>query len=250
MLFGLACHSYDYDGWMSRNDDKESQVTSPPEVLRDWFRHHPVAVLGDLRRVLRASGRTVFRALKEVGYHSSYSHAGRHYTLRGIPAFDPRGLWFHRDVGFSELGTLRATVEHMVKTAPAGLTHEELKAVLRLRVHDTLRELVQSGVVAREQVDALYVYMDTVPEVAEVQLAARQQRPAASAEAPLPLLDSARVIDVLLTVIRDPRTNPLSVAAVLRARGFGVTNTQVEEVFTRYELQKKRALSPSRRSRH
>lgn len=236
---------------MSRNNDKRPLATPSPDALHEWFRHRPVAELGELCRALGASSRTVFRALKKVGYYSSYSHAGRHYTLRDIPAFDALGLWFHRDVGFSRFGTLRTTVEYMVKEAPAGLTHEELKTALRLRVHDTLRDLVRSGLLARERVDALYVYLDTVPEVAEVQSATRRQQAAAPVDAaPRPPLDTARVIDVLLMVIRDPKASPSNIAANLGARGLLMSDAQVEEVFTRYELRKKRGRSRSRRSRH
>ncbi|MBF8288968.1 MAG: hypothetical protein HW381_2076, partial [Candidatus Rokubacteria bacterium] len=116
------------------------------QVLVPLFRRTPVALLDQLRRALKTTSRTtVFRALTAVGYLTSYSHAGRYYTLKRIPAFDVRGLWVFRDVRFSVHGTLRATVERMVKQAPAGHTHEELQAILGLRVHDPLRGLVAPG---------------------------------------------------------------------------------------------------------
>lgn len=232
---------------MSPNHDKEALGT-----LVEWFRRHTVADLAALCRVLHASGRTVFRALKKVGYHSSYSHAGRYYTLKGIPRFDVQGLWFDRDVGFSVHGTLRTTVELLVKQALAGYTHEELRAILRLRVHNTLWSLVEAGRVARARVQSLYVYVSPVPDVAQAQLAKRKALAAQPTEAtPPPPLDSARVIDVLLAVIRAPRASAQKVATNLRAHahGLGVTDEQVEAVFARYELGKKTAHSRSRRSR-
>jgi len=66
--------------------------------------------LNDLRAALGTTSRTtIFRILKGVGYFTSYSHAGRYYTLRRIPKFDRWGLWAWRDVRFSSHGTLRAT---------------------------------------------------------------------------------------------------------------------------------------------
>jgi hypothetical protein len=59
-------------------------------------------------------------------------------------------------------------------------------------------------------------------------------------------LSMSMVIDVLLTVIREPRAGAVKVAASLRERGLGVTDAQVEEVFRRYELEKKTARSRSR----
>jgi hypothetical protein len=238
---------------MSREyDNKANGAPGPLEVLRMRFQRHPVAELSELSRTLRCSGRTVFRALNQIGYHSSFSHHGRYYTLVDIPRFDARGLWFYEDVGFSADGTLRATVERLVKQAAAGHTHEELQATLRLRVHDTLLDLVEDHRIARERVDAVYVYLDVRPRAAKHQRAKQQEQldQAHAAEAPPPPLDSARVIDVLLAVIRKPRASAVQVVAALRQRGLAITETEVKEVFGRYELEKKTARSRLRRSRH
>ncbi|HJW76629.1 MAG TPA: hypothetical protein VJ787_13355 [Thermoleophilia bacterium] len=54
---------------------------------------------------------------------------------------------------------MRATVEALVQQSAAGFTHEELSRLLRLRVHDPLRSLVQAGRLGRERVEALYAYV-------------------------------------------------------------------------------------------
>ena len=68
----------------------------------------------DMHRLQGASGgrsrRSLFRDLARVGYLSSYTHAGRYYTLKEIPVFDEHGLWFYQGIGFSHAGTLKATV--------------------------------------------------------------------------------------------------------------------------------------------
>lgn len=216
-------------------------------ALKSLFQRKAVVTLKDLRRSLRASSRTtVLGALERAGYTSSYSHAGRYYTLLGIPRFDTKGLWFYQDVGFSVYGTLRATLERLIREAPAGHTHEELQAILRLRVHDTLRDLVEARRIARETVAALYVYLEVDPAGAKAQLARRLEVEKAHEAISQPPLDSARVIDVLLAVIREPRAGAVKVAAALRERGLGVKDAQVEEVFRRYELEKKTARSRSR----
>jgi hypothetical protein len=220
-------------------------------LLEELFRRTPIALLNQLRRALKTTSRTtVFRALRGVGYLTSYSHAGRYYTLKRLAQFDAQGLWFFRDVRFSVHGTLRATVEFMVKHAAAGHTHEELQAILGLRGHDTLRSLVEAGRMARARVQALYVYVDSASEVAAAQLARRRElEGAAAAAAAGPTLDPARVIDVLLAVIRAPRASAHEIAGALRARGLAVSDAQVENVFARYDLEKKTARARSRRSR-
>jgi hypothetical protein len=192
---------------------------------------------------------------------SSYSHAGKYYTLNHIPMFDRRGLWFHGEVRFSKHGTLRRTVVVLVTEASAGHTHEELAVVLGLRVHDTLRSLVETSEIGRVHIGVAYIYVAADPTRASEQLsqrealratkAATQQRasavPLAASSAP----DLARVIDVLVAVIHAPRDDAHTIAARLRAEGLVVTNEQVEAVFEQYELAvKKTARSRSRRSRH
>ena len=114
------------------------------EAVQRLFRRKPVAILDQLQRALGSSERTVFRVLDRVGYVTSYSHAGRYYTLKSIPAFDEHGLWFYGEVRFSARGTLRATLGFLIREAPGGHTHEEVAALVGLRVHNTLTRLVET----------------------------------------------------------------------------------------------------------
>lgn len=224
------------------------------ECLERLFQRRPMAVLGQLRRALGASASTVFRVLARVGYLTSYSHAGKYYTLRSVPSFDTHGLWFCGEIRFSTQGTLRATLVFLVRQAPAGHTHEELEALVGLRVHDTLRSLVETHQLGREQVAAVYVYVDTDPRRAAVQLDGRRATmvpkisPPRSAE-PQGGLDLARMVEVLLAVIHHPRHDVDRLVAHLGAKGIVVTAEEVQEVFTRYHVKKKTAGSRSRRSR-
>ena len=98
---------------------------------------------------------SIFRRLKEIGYLSSYTHAGRYYTLPHIPHFDKFGLWFHQGVGFSQAGSLKATIAILVDASPAGLTHVELTDILRVRVHNTLLALVRETRIGRQKIDKM-----------------------------------------------------------------------------------------------
>jgi hypothetical protein len=232
-------------------------MTNPPQdpkvrVLERLLRRKPIATLAEMQRSLGSSTRTVLRALKRTGYLTSYSHAGRYYTLSRLPKFDAAGLWFFGEIRFSRHRTLRATVVVLVKQSPAGHTHEELEVLLRLRVHDTLRSLVKDKDLARERVTDVYVYLHPDRRVAAAQLTRRREMAVPSV--PLPPaatgpLDPARVIDVLVAVIHSPKEDAHAIAEHLRARGVPITGEQVEGVFAAYGLEKKTARSRSRRSR-
>jgi hypothetical protein len=222
--------------------------THNPNVqrLEQFFRNHPIARLDELERLLGASGRTVFRTLRRMGYLSSYSHAGRYYTLARIPAFDANGIWQHSGVLFSRYGTLRKTAAHLVSTAPAGHTHPELQDRLRLRVYDTLADLVAAGEINRAKVAQLYLYVSAETKAAEAQITARKQL-IEQPPMPGPLPDAAIVIEVLLEVIHSREPDIASTAAHLRAQGKMIAPEQVAAVWAHYGLGKKNRTS--RRSR-
>jgi len=213
-------------------------------ALNKLFRTRLVVLLDDLRRALKTQSRTtIFRVLSAVGYLTSYSHAGRYYTLERIHQFDSRGLWQYRDIGFSSQGTLRATLVHFVETSPAGQTHGELQDVLHLRVHDTLRLLVEARELKREQFQDTYVYLSAKSDRASRQWAQRQ--PLAPGPAPGEL-DPSRIIDILVEVIHHPQDDTAALSRRLRKLGHRVTPDQLETVFRRYELKK----TAASRSRH
>jgi len=223
----------------------------PPKIqslsrLNQLFRSKRAALLDDLRQALGTTSRTsIFRILKAAGYFTSYSHAGRYYTLRRIPKFDRWGLWAWQGIRFSSRGTLRATVVFLVEQSPAGQTHEELQPRLGLRVYDTVRSLVADGAISRERFEDVYLYLSADPKRAALQMAARRERQAAiAARTPDPLL----VIDVLVRVLHHPREDAATISARLRAAGRAVTPDQVEEVLHAYGVKKTAGRSRSPRS--
>lgn len=220
--------------------------------LESLFDRKPVAQIAELCRALGVRSRTtVFFALKAAGYLTSYSHAGCYYTLGRIPEFDARGLWAVGGIHFSKHGTLRATIVVLVCEAPAGCTHEELAELLGLRVHDTLRSLVEAHALGRELVQAVYVYLDPDADHAAAQLAERRRKIAdpVPVQGSPPPLDPTRVIDILLAVIHAPKDDASAIAARLCAAGLAVSDEQVAAVFAQYGLEKKTARSRSTRSR-
>lgn len=220
-------------------------------ALDRLFGHRPVADLGELSRALGTDSRmSVFRRLSVIGYRTSFSHAGRYYTLASVPEFDSDGLWRFEGIGFSLDGTLKATVLRLVATSDAGRTQHELSLRLCVRVHNPLLDLVEEQRIRREILASEYVYLATDHALAKAQLARRATRPPAEAAMVTPSF--ALEIEVLLEVIHGARVPPPDAATVtarLSARGVGATLAEVVAVLSRHGLEKKTARSRSRRSR-
>jgi hypothetical protein len=217
------------------------------QQLIDFFRRQGIADLQTLFTVLKTQSRmTIFRRLSTMGYFSSYSDAGRYYTLRDVPQFDADGLWRYQGVGFSRFGSLKSTVEHMVVEADAGRTHNELHVRLQVRVHNSLLDLVRKKRIGREQFAGQYLYVNPDAKIAARQIARRGQQEAILAAAPLP---PSLVIEVLVDLIQGAavHTDPNLVAARLATRGISASPEQVDAVFRKYGV-KKTTSSRSRRS--
>lgn len=210
------------------------------------FRRQSIAELDMLCATLKTQSRmSVFRRLSQVGYLTSYTHAGRYYTLRSLPVFDRDGLWCHQGVCFSQHGTLKSTLIQLVEQSDSGRTQHELQVRLRIRVHNALLDLVRRQRIGREPWTGQYLYVSRERERAGAQLAARRTQAEGSAawEA-----TTSSIIEVLLDLVRGAgmHVDAESVSERLSARGVMVTPTQVEEIFARHGV-KKTALSRSKR---
>ena len=213
------------------------QVASK-KALKRLFRRFPVADLDTLSRTLDTKSRmSIFRRLKDIGYLSSYTHAGGFYTLAHIPQFDEYGLWLHQGIGFSKAGTLKATVLKLVETASSGFTHTELNHLLRVKVHNTLLSLVREGHIGREHIEQAYLYISTEPGAAAEQISQRRMQVAESDKG-IDILPITTVIEVLIETIHAGklRVAPKLISQRLAARGCSVTTRQIEQVFAQYGI--------------
>jgi len=139
------------------------------------LRHNRIATIDELKTALGTDvAITVYRKLKEVPYHTSYSHRGRYYTLDEVARFDDKGLWSYRDVCFSIFGNLMATAEAFVKQSEAGYYSVELEHVLNVGVKGCLLKLVRQGRITRKRVSGLYLYCANSRDRMQEQLLARQ----------------------------------------------------------------------------
>lgn len=184
------------------------------------------------------SRRSIFRDLKRLGYRTSFTHNGRYYTLEDIPRFDPQGLWFYEDVGFSRSGTLKQTAAELVPQAPEGRTHGELAVLLRVRVHNPLLDLVEAGVLGRRSVEGVgeFVYVSANPTQADRQIARRLELLYERALRTLP--PDETVLAILAETVRVSRVEvpPELVVRRLATRGLRVSREEVERVFEHHDL--------------
>jgi hypothetical protein len=214
---------------------QEPNMTSDPnapERLSSLFSQKPCWKIEPLALEMKYSIPSVRRFLSEIGYYSSFTHNGSWYTLRSIPRFDQDGLWFHRDVGFSRMGSLTKTLVGLTVRSAAGLTAEQVGARLRCRCHSILLHLCRQGKLQRCKVGRSHVYLAAEEAVARVQRQTVESAFVAQLPAEIAVL-------ILVEYIKNPELGSEQLAeALLRSRGVSVKAERIEGLFEQHGLKK------------
>ena len=185
---------------------------------------------------------SVFRRLKLIGYLTSYTDAGRYYTLQNIPKFDSWGLWIYKGIGFSQSGSLKETVIRIVKSSSGGMAPKELMHLLKIRVpntlHNALHGLIKSNSLSKHRLEGLSIYADADPDLAQKQVNARRQEIQKDANLVEPL-SSETTIAVLVEALKVEKViaSPTTIVKRLAIRGLSVTVEQVNRILSMYEIQ-------------
>jgi hypothetical protein len=197
-----------------------------------------VLTLQQLSQIFRCSRATILRRLAEHGYYSSYNHSGKFLTIPELAQFDSHGLWNYKTARFSKYGTLKETVAYLTHSSSQGMTHEELAALLAVRVHNTLLQLTREGTLGRQRIGPTFVYLHTQRASRSEQV---RQRRATLAARPTVRPTSQQTIATLLQLIHDPQSTRQQIISRCQRGGVSLTPQVVEAIFERYELDKKRA---------
>jgi hypothetical protein len=202
------------------------------------FRGPRVLVLEDLCHRLHCSRSTVLRRLAEHSYCSSYNYSGRFLTIAEVADFDLGGLWAWKTARFSRHGNLKETVRHFVEDSEGGMTHKEMAALLGVRAHNTLLDLVEEKRVRRERLGPTFVYVSRKAAVRRAQVRRRKSFLAKRRK----LRPSSRqIIATLLELIRDPLVQRQEIVLRCQRIGVSISRDLVDAIFETYELDKKRA---------
>lgn len=132
------------------------------DALEGFFQKKKVATMAQLIVTLGSPSKiTVIRKLKSLAYLTSYTHAGKYYTLPDIARFNENGLWRWKDARFSKDRTLKRTLESWVGASPSGYVESDLEKELHVVVRAPLLSLLREGRLHREKIAGRYVYCST-----------------------------------------------------------------------------------------
>jgi len=208
-------------------------------TLKKYFKKHKVADMSELKKLLNTSSRmSIFRRLRMLDYCSSFSHTGKYYTLKDIPKFNNFKIWHYNGIGFSLHGNLKETTLSLVLYSEAGQTHREIENIIKIRVHNTLLDLVKEKKICREKFNNSYLYLSYENTRAKVQRTNRIQQNQGIRESSLP---SWIIIEILAHIIQTNQTviDSTIISEELAKKGLVLTKDQIEQTIERFHIKKK-----------
>jgi hypothetical protein len=221
-----------------------SQALNAQQVL-SLFSDKQCWQIQPLAEELRTSIRSAQRYLTIHGYHRSFSHNGKWYTLQSIPKFGHDGLWFSDDIGFSRVGNLNNTLVRLVNRSPEGITAESLGEKLRCRCHSVLVQLCRQGRLQRDKIGRSFVYFSQDTRTAD-----KQRQSVANRTMPPELLPAEVAVFVLAEFIRSPNLGFEDLAMhIKRTRHVSIKATQIEKLFAQHGLKKTPKITACKQSR-
>ena len=212
-------------------------MASTPKPIQDilvLFEQQSCWKINPLADALLYAVPSVRRFLAQIGYYSSFTHNGVWYTLRSIPRFNRRGLWFCQDIGFSKAGPLTATIVALIQQSQAGLSAEELGDILRSRCHSVLVNLYRQGRLQRQKQGRSYIYFSGDPQKANSQRRAKTLR-----EVPVKQLPAEIAVYILAEYIKQPDADFPELAQTISKKGVTVSPMQIEKLFSQHGIKKK-----------
>ena len=216
-------------------------MTNIKQKLVRLFRNNRIMNIQTMQEQLpNKSQRSIFRYLTAEGYYSSYTHAGKYYTLKSNPNFNSEGLWFYNEIGFSKQGTLKSTVIFLINNAKTGRTHAELKKILRIRVHNVLLELTKLGKLFRIKFTNKYVYVSSELKLKKRQVKERQLLIANEIKSKARIPSELVQIKILVEIIRSDtkKIEPVTIMKRLKKCGIKLSLQEIKDVIHFYGLKK------------
>jgi hypothetical protein len=165
--------------------------------------------------------------------HTSYNKSGQYYALLDVPRFDENGLWWFKEAYFSQYGTLKNTVVHLVSASSAGLTGEQIGELVGLNPRSFLHHFRDTTGIHREKHQGVYVYFSEETARYEAQVCARLETIAKGAG-----ISNADAVVILVALIHHHGIEPETLALLPEVREKGISAAAILSFLERHRLKK------------
>jgi hypothetical protein len=144
---------------------------NPLEQIEKLFTRQKCWTMDQLHHELDYAVVSLRGFLKQMGYFSSFTHNSKWYTLQSIPVFNPIGLWFYENIGFSKHGNFKESILHFINRSQQGLSAKQLTERLKTPCSAVLTQMYQKGRIDRFKPGREFIYLSPMPDQQKRQLA-------------------------------------------------------------------------------
>jgi hypothetical protein len=211
--------------------------------ISQLFKLQKCVTLEDLCASLNYSGRSAQRLLKSIGYYSSFTHNGKWYTLKTIPAFDNNGLWFYQGIGFSKYRDLNSTIRHLIDSSAEGLMAGDLSKILSTSCPPVLNRLYKANKIDRVKIHRGFVYLSTDHTNKRQQISCFEKTHS------LQLPSDMDTITILVEFIRNPNRTFEELTLNLNQKKVFCSADKIKNLFVYFGLEKKIPKTPKKSSK-
>ncbi len=208
---------------------------NPQRHLIKLFEQKSCYQIEELHKSIDYSLISIRRFLKAIGYHSSFTHNSKWYTLKTIPAFDKNGIWFYQDIGFSKHGNLNQTILHFVDKSNKGLTAKKLCDLLSVPCHPILNQMYKKKKINRFHSPEGFYYLSIREKKKQLQL--KRLHALTPFKKLEPLLPQAAVY-VLVEYIKNSKASFYEITMAVKKKGVTVSQEAIVQLFKEHDLKK------------
>lgn len=200
------------------------------KVVEDIFHIHKVATISELAQHFNCSHVTARRRLFDVGYFSSYTHNSRYYTINSVAKFDQNGIWCYNNICFSELGTLKRTIAHLIDNSQSGMTVSQLSNILKIKCYAPLNLFYKHELFNRIKHDKQFIYLSKQENIYQKQLDYYNQKQDLQPQA---------AIQLLVEYINNPNATCGQLSQSLAQKDFQVSAQAIQSFLEKQGVKKK-----------
>jgi len=208
--------------------------------LRELFKKNIVMDIDELTSQTSRTRNTVYLYLKQIGYITSYNHNAKYYTLPEIACFDKSGIFDHKGILFFKDGGIKDLVLREINSSENGYTVEELSTKIKTRVNNQLTQFAKKDLIARRKYSDFYVYYSIDESIQQKQISNREKELDVTViREESETSDEKKTIRILLEIIKNPDMEPQEMGKRLREEGSKISDTFIQNIFYKYDIQKK-----------
>jgi hypothetical protein len=208
------------------------------KFLKIFIRENQVCTFEKILQEVDYPTITLRRDIKSISAITSYTHRGKFITLLNIPIFDENGIWFYKEIGFTQFKNSLDLIINIINRSNEGITQEELEKLLKIKISKQIQILLRQNRLNRVKLGNRYCYLSE-------ELAKNRKRRIQSLNVTIEEYYDKKIkisdlIAVLKVVLLEHSINMDDLKSLIRKHSLDVSITKLEQLLMKYSLSEKK----------